>query len=373
MLKSNFIKSLAVFLGTVIGVGIFSLPYVTFKAGFFVVLLFFLVMGFVVIVISFILGEIALGTQGIHRLPGYVEKYLGLKWKKVSLLIIGLGLTGALLAYLIIGGSFLNSFFGPIFGGSETLYAVLFFVVGSYLIFRGIKSISQVELSLLIIFFIILVLFLIKGFPSINIENFKQIDLKLFAFPYGIVLFSLWGTALVPEMKEMLGGDRKQLRKVILYGTIIATITYLFFIFIIFGVSGINTSKEALSGFIGQVGNGILRLGFIFGVICCFTSFITLGLTLKKVFWYDFGLSPNVSWFIVSFVPLILFLAGIREFIEIIGFTGALMLGAEGLIIIFLYKKFLSQRFSKKMHPMFYGLAGIFILGIVFEILHFVW
>jgi len=33
----------------------------------------------------------------------------------------------------------------------------------------------------------------------------------------------LWGSAIIPEIKEMLGGDRKQLRKVILYGTIIAT------------------------------------------------------------------------------------------------------------------------------------------------------
>ncbi len=149
MPKLNFIKSLAVFTGTVIGVGIFSLPYVASKAGFFIILLYFLAMAFIAIITHFIFGEVALGTQGIHRLPGYVGKYLGLRWKKVSLLIIGLGLMGALLAYLIIGGSFLNSFFGPFFGGSEILYTLLFFIAGSYLIFRGIKSISQIELSLL--------------------------------------------------------------------------------------------------------------------------------------------------------------------------------------------------------------------------------
>ena len=267
-MKLNFIKSLAVFTGTVIGVGIFSLPYVASKSGFFIVLLYFLVMAFIVIITHFIYGEVSLGTKGIHRLPGYVEKYLGPKWKKDTLLIIGLGLMGALLAYLIIGGSFLNSFLGPFFGGSEILYTLLFFAVGSYLVFRGIKSISQIELSLLVVLFIILFLFLIKGFSFINIENFKTTNPKFFAFPYGVVLFSLWGSAIIPEIKEMLGGDRKQLRKVILYGTIIATCTYLFFIFIILGASGVNTSKEALSGFVGKIGDGILKLGFIFGVIC---------------------------------------------------------------------------------------------------------
>ena len=371
-MRLNFLKSLAVFTGTVIGVGIFSLPYVASKAGFFIILLYFLVMAFVVVMSHFIYGEITLEEKGIHRLPGYVENYLGPRWKKITLFIIGLGLMGALLAYLIIGGSFLNSFFNPFFGGNEILYTLLFFIAGSYLIFKGIKSISQIELSLLVVFFVILFLFLIKAFPFINIENLKTINLESFAFPYGVVLFSLWGSAIIPEIKEMLGGDRKQLRKVILYGTIIATCVYLFFIFIILGTSGISTSKDALSGFLAKAGNGILKLGFIFGVICCFTSFITLGLTLKKVFWYDFKLSPNFSWFIVSFLPLILFFLGLRGFIEIIGFTGALMLGAEGLIIIFLYRKFLFKKFSRKMHPVFYGLAGIFVLGIIFEILHFI-
>lgn len=336
--SKDFIKALAVFSGTVIGVGIFSLPYVSFRAGFLVVFFYFLVMASVAILIHFIFGEVALGTQGIHRLPGYVGKYLGPRWKKITLFIIGLGLMGALLAYLIVGGSFLNSFFSPFFGGNEILYTLLFFVFGSYLIFRGIKSISQVEITLLLVFFIILLLFLIKAFPFINIENFKTINLKFFTFPYGIVLFSLWGSALVPEIKEMVKGSRRELRKVIFSGITISFITYLFFIFIIFGASGSATSKEALSGFIGKVGDGILRLGFIFGVICCFTSFITLGLTLKKVFWYDFGLSPNFSWFITSFLPLGLFLLGIREFIEVIGFTGGLMLGLEGIIFAHLSK-----------------------------------
>jgi len=38
----KFLKALAVFLGTVIGVGIFGLPFVASKAGFFIVLFYFL-------------------------------------------------------------------------------------------------------------------------------------------------------------------------------------------------------------------------------------------------------------------------------------------------------------------------------------------
>ncbi len=371
MKGKSFISGLAVFCGTVIGVGIFSLPYVASRAGFLLAFFYFLTMGFVAFFIHFIFAEVVLETEGVHRLPGYVEKYLGKRWKKITLFIIGTGFLGTLLAYLIVGGSFLNSFLSPFLGGNEVFYSVLFFTFGSYLIFRGIKNISQVELGLLFFFFLILLLFSIKAFPFINLANFKAIDLGFAFLPYGVTLFALWGASIIPEIKEMVGGSRKKLRKIIISGITIAILTYLVFTFLVLGVSGKETSKEAISGFIGKIGNGVLGLVFVFGAISVFTSFIALGLTFKKVLWYDFGLSPNVSWFIVCFFPLILFLLGLREFVGVIGFTGALTLGGEGLIIFFLYREFLEQKLSKKIPSAFYILVLVFVLGMVFEIIHY--
>jgi len=368
----NFLKALAVFVGTMIGVGIFGLPYVASKAGFFIVFFYFLLILGIVITIHLIYGKICLGTKGLHRLPGYVDKYLGTGWKNLSFLLIWLGITGACLAYLIVGGEFLKFLFAPYFGGNNLIYTLIFFTAGSYLIFRGIKSISQIELSLLFVFFAILIIFFLKALSSFNMAYLTMMDWKFFAFPYGVILFSLCGSAIVPELKEILGNDKKKLKKVIISGILIATITYLFFIFIIFGTCGFNTSKEAISGFALTLGNGIIGLGFIFGIIACFTSFLTLGLTLKKVFWYDFGLSKNLSWFITCFLPLVLFLIGMREFIDIIGITGAFALGGEGIIIVFLYKAFLKKRFSQKMSPLLYFLPLFFILGFGLEIFYFV-
>ena len=289
-----------------------------------------------------------------------------------------IGLTGALLAYLIIGGEFLNFLFAPYFGGSPTLYTFLFFALGSYLVFRGIKSISGVELFLLIVLLIILVAFFIKALPSIDINHFRSLDLRFLTLPYGVVLFALWGSALVPEIKEMLAlktkdvkETRADLRKVLFLGTLFAAIIYLFFIFTVLGTSGPATSKDAISGLEKALGENIIKLGFIFGVIACFTSFIALALTLKKVFWYDFGFSKNLAWLLTCFLPLILFLLGVREFIGVIGFTGAIALGMEGIIIVFLYQGFLKKKFSRKINPVFYFLSGIFALGIIFEIVHF--
>ena len=349
----------------------FGLPYVALKSGFFVVFVYFLFLSIIVIIVHLLFGQVTLGTKGRHRLPGYVGKYLGPKWKIFSLFVMVFEIISALLAYLIIGGKFLESLLCPYIGGNEWFYTILFFCLGAYLIFRGIKSISQVEIALLFLFFGILILFLVKSIPFINLKYLLAINWKLFTFPYGIVLFSLWGSALIPEVKEMVEGNADKLRLVVVFGVLIASISYLLFVFIVYSVSGFNTTKEAISGLSQVLSYKIALFGFVFGIIASFTSFLSLGLTLKKIFWYDFGISKNISWFISCFSPLFFFWIGLREFIDVIGMGGSLAIGTEGIIIVFLYKKFLEVRFSKKPFLLVYTLPVFFILGIVFEFIYF--
>lgn len=373
MINAKFLKALAVFVATIIGVGVFGLPYVALKAGFFIVVLYFLLMAGVAIAIHLFLGEVSAGTEGLHRLPGYVEKYLGGSWKTISLFVAGLAITGALLAYLIVGGEFLALILAPYFGGSVLIYTLLFFTAGAFLIWRGIGMMSRIEIFLGTAFLAIIILFLIKTFPFINTDYLKSVNFQFFAFPYGIVLFSLWGLAVVPELKEILDADRHLLKKVIISGILLSTLAYLLFTFAVLGASGSQTSPEAISGLSRVLGRNMVALGLLFGVIACFTSFLPLGLTLKKILWYDFGLNPSFSWLIACFLPLILFLAGFKKFITVISLTGAIAIGLEGIIVIFLYKEFLKKKFSKSINPLAYILAGLLILGIFFETYYFFW
>lgn len=370
MLK--FLKALSVFAGTIIGVGIFGLPYAAAKAGFFVILFFFLVIAVVSIFNHLLYGEISLGTKGQHRLAGYAEIYLGRRWKGIAIFSLVFSIVGALLAYLIVGGGFLELFFSQFLGGSNLIYTLLFFSFGAYLIFRGIKSICQIELALFGVFFVILIIFFVKALPFINLNYLQVVDWRFFTFPYGIVLFSLWGLTTVPEIKEILEENRKLLRRVIISGIALAVTTYLFFVITIFGTSGFDTSKEAMSGFYQVLGDGIVNLGFIFGMITCFTSFIALGLVLKKMFWYDMGIPKNLSWFIACFLPLGLFLIGFKEFIDIIGLAGAVGVGLAGTVVVLAYKEFLKRTKSQKMHPLLWSLPVLMLLGIAFEFYYFI-
>ena len=366
---SNGVYALSILSGTIIGVGLFSLPYITSKVGVFVILGYLLILGVIAIIIHSFFGEIALKTPDFLRLPGFAKIYLGDLGKRAALISTILGLFGAILAYLIIGGEFLGSLLKPVFGGSSSIYTLFYFALGAGLIYFGIKAISKVEFWGLILFFIILILIFFRGQPFLRIENLLLIPEPGFLFlPYGAVLFSLWGAALIPEVEEMLKENKKLLRKIIPIAILIPILVYLFFIFLILGITRPQTTESALIGLRNVLGDGIVSLALLFGLLTTFTSFIALGLTLKKVFWYDLKIGRNLAWAITCFIPLFLFLIGFQSFINVISVVGGVMIGIEAILILLMYRKV----FPGKNKFLIFPLALIFLVGIVYEIIYFV-
>ncbi|MBU1177245.1 MAG: aromatic amino acid transport family protein [Patescibacteria group bacterium] len=376
--NSNFFQALAILTGTIIGVGLFSLPYITAKVGIFTMLVYFLVLGAVTSLIGLFYGEIALRTKGLHRLPGYAGKYLGKRAKVISFISNTLGLTGAILAYLIIGGRFLGSIFQSSFGGSDFVYVFIFFLVGAILTYFGIGSIAKAESFLFILFFFILGFIFYKGFWMIDAGNLLNFNIEYLFLPYGAILFSLSGTTLIPEVKEILSKDPKKLKKLILLAISIAAITYLFFIFLILGITGQGTSDDAITGLSNFLGNEVIVFALLFGILTVFTSFLTISLTLKKILWYDLRLKKNLAWLIACIVPLILFIIGFDNFITVIALTGGVMLGIDVVIITLIYLKAktkgdLEPAYSLSIPSFFvYFLILFFIIGIIYEIVYFI-
>lgn len=364
--KNNFLLALGTLSGTIMGVGFFSLPYIVSKVGIFIIFLYFLFLSPVVILIHLLFGEICLSTKEKHRFPGYAREYLGKIGGNIAFFETILGFFGALICYLIVGGSFLYFLLSPLLGGSLVFYTLIFFILGAILIFFGIKFISKAELFFLFLFFLVLFLLYKEGLSFLKIENLLNFEKEYLFLPFGTILFSLWGVALIPEIKEMIGENKKKFKKVIFYSILISTIVYFLFIFLIVGICGKNTSKEAISGLRNILKNGIISLAFSFGILTCFTSFITLGLTLKKVLWYDLKVPKNLSFILTCFPSLIIYLSGAKNFVKIISFLGGVFLGIEGILIILMYKA-TSQK--KKLSLISLFLITIFLFGIISEII----
>lgn len=362
----KLIYAIATLSGTIIGVGLFALPYITLKVGFWVMLCYFLVLGALVILIHSFFGELALKTPDYKRLPGFAKIYLGSWGEKIAFISTILGVFGAILAYLIVGSEFLENLLSPIFGGNNLFYTLLYFSLGAVLIFFGIRAISKIEFWGLILFFLILIAIFFHGFPHLKMVNlFPSPDFSQLFLPYGAILFSLWGAALIPEAEEMLGQKKNLLLKIIPIAILIPIFVYLFFIYLILGITGPQTTESALNGLRNFLGDGIVSLALFFGVLTTFTSFIALGLTLRKVFWYDLKIEKNIAFAITCFIPLALFLTGIKQFIPIISFVGATMLGIDGILILLMYRKIKPKQIL--VYPLFLILFG----GIIYEIIYF--
>ena len=363
----KIVYAIATLSGTIIGAGLFALPYITLKLGFWVILGYFLVLGSFITLIHLFFGELALKTPDFKRLPGFAKIYLGRKGEVVSYIATILSIFGALLAYLILGGEFLTELLQPYLGGGELLYTVFYFIIASAVIFYGIKAVSKVEFWGLILFFIILFAIFFQGQPFITADHlFTAPDWSLIFLPYGVILFSLWGATLIPEIEEMLGEKKKVISKVIPIAILIPALVYLFFIYLILGITGPQTTESALAGLRTVLGGGITSLALFFGLLTTFTSFITLGLTLKKVFHYDLKLKKIVAWTITCFAPLFLYLAGVKSFIAVIGVVGGIMLAVDGILILLMYRKLRPER-KILVYPLILLLLG----GIIYSIIYY--
>ena len=333
----QYFYALATFSGTIIGVGLFGLPFVTVKAGIIPVLFYFFLLGGLILISHLVYGEISLRTKKPHRLPGYAKIYLGKKAGYLSVISNAIGLFGANLAYIIIGGSFLANLALPLFGGYVLAYILIYALSGAFLIYLGSKTIARSEFFSLIIFFGILLFIVIKSRPSINLNSYYLFNAKNLFLPYGVILFSLGGISVIPEIREVLGERIKLLKNVIIVGTLIPILTYLIFIYAVVGVSGAQTTTDALTGLKEILGPNIILAGYFFGLLTTFTSYLTIGLTLKKIFWYDLNFSHFNAWVIACFIPIILYFLGLNDFIKIIGFAGAVALGVDAIITFLIY------------------------------------
>jgi len=365
-----FLLPLATMLGTIIGIGIFGLPYVAVKAGLPLMFLYFVVLGSLVGVVHLMFCELSLNTPDYKRLPGFCRIYLG-EWAR-SLAVVSniIGFFGILVAFMIVGGEFLYEFAGPLFQGPAVLYNYAYFFAGAILIFFGINIVSRVGFLGLAMFFIIFIALALKGMPFFELSNLTTHiggagDIFL---PYGAVLFSLWASSSIPEVEEMLGRKEKKylLKPVVMTASIIALVTYVLFIIMIVGITGEKTATSALVGLKDAIGGSAASLFFLFGLIISFNSFIIVGLTLKKILSYDLRIEKHAAWGLVAIVPPILFMAGFKNFIDIFNLVGGVLLGIDGLLILMMYKKLKPDRAL-----LIYPLAAIFIGGMAYEIIYY--
>jgi len=368
--------------GTILGAGIFSLPYVFLKSGSYIFLFYLILATLISTITHLVFGESLLRTKGEHRFIGLAEIYLGPWAKKLVTLTTFISIGGCLLAYLILGGQFIYNFSNIIQKPIDLNLAVLIlWIIGSLGVILGIRFISIGEaLGAILIVFLIFVFFAL-GIPHLNINSLSAVNFKEFFLPYGVLLFALSGGSAVPEIfnyfrKKSLTPHEINFKKPIIWGSIIPAILYLMFIL---GVIGILGHQNISWDVIPELINKKLFLGLatdLLGILLILTSYFILALNFQNALIFDLKIKKGLAWLIPVFLPLILYQLGIHNFIKVISFLGAAILGIESLLNFLIHKK--AQEKGNQIPPYSLKISRVIriilitllICGAVFEIIN---
>jgi len=320
-------------------------------------------------------GEFSLRSRDNLRFVGMARLYLGKLPNKVLGPLTVVQFYGTLLAYLILGGSFVQVALGGVIALPSVGYVLIYFVVSALLIGLGMKLLQKIDTPLTIALLVVLVLLVVRSLGSIDLHNFLIVGGKSsFFIPYGVILFALTAFSAIPPMEEILDTNKNKLRSSIIWGGVIATIATGLLGVVVMGVSGAQTSTDALSGLAAYLGDGILLVGALFGFLAIITSHVVIAYHLKEIFSYDLRLPKVVSWLLVVGVPLLAYLVFQVSFIEVVGFVGGVLGGIMGILVglISLKSHAVKTRDPEYClkHDRFwaYLVIGVYSLGIIYQL-----
>lgn len=362
--------------GTIIGAGMFLLPFIFEKTGFLIGILYLIFFTFVFYVTHAMYADIILRTE---RLPGfvlYVRKYLG-EWARLPAIIAtGIGTILISAVYLELSVSFVQLIFPQISG---YLIVFLFWTLGSIAIFSKAESIAEIELVVMVA--IVLLVGYIFG-EGISIGSYLKsnffantLSLPMIFIPFGPVLFSLSGrSAIIPLLDDVKQSriSEKSLSKILFWGTAIPSVLYSIFVLGIWGLSSVVTD-DAVSGI--YLGASFLKpiLGLV-GLAALFTTYVPIGSSMKKILEADFSFSHLEASIAVVILPPLMYLLNFG-FLKLINIAGGIFLAVECIFIALIWNKLnnlkkpriLLLKFGRKTS---YFIVAVFAIGMMAEIIY---
>lgn len=352
--------AIAELIGTIIGAGFLAIPFVMMKSGAPIGLFHLVVIGILVCIIMLYLGEIALRTKRPHQLAGYASKYLGKTGKKIMFIALLFEVYSAVLAYLIAEGISISHLF---FGNSDYAFiiSIIFWIILSAFIFKGIKALKNGEFFGNLILLLIVALITIIFIPQIQISNLTTINFANMFVPFGVILFAYLAFTSITETVIILGKEKQKLKSSIIQSFIISFLVYAIFAIVVLGVKGQLTPEIAT-----------LSLGkpfIILGILTMLTSYLALSVSLCDSFKFDYNMHKIKAWLTTIIVPLFIFILLVflnkTSFVTILGIGGVISGGLLVILILIMHTK--AQKLGERKPE--YSMPNSIVLKIIIALI----
>ena len=372
MIYKNLILPASLLSGTIVGAGMFALPFVFNKAGLGLGFFYLIFFGIVSMLINLMYADIILRTQENHRFVGYARIYLGKFGFLSGFLMTVVGAIFSLLIYLILFVSFINLF-------PDNYEVLIFWFLGSMAFFLNINKITYFEFLTDIGMWLIISAIIIYGLADFKLSSPLLINQDYFFLPYGAILFSLAGRVAVPAVLGYFRNNNKSpalAKRPIILGSLTPIIVYAVFVLGVLGLSaGNGPSEDSISGLAGKLPSEILYALIILGAISLLSTYIVIGRDVKKSLEHDLNFGHLLSALAISASPLLLYFSGLDGFIKLINFVGGIFIGIEAIFIVLMWQKAskieAKETIFKKINPLIiYSLIFVFIGGIIYALIY---
>ena len=331
---NKFITSIFLITSTIIGLGVFVLPYTLANSGFYF-WIWFLIVPFLIFIVHLAYSEIIFQIEEKHNLPGLAEKILGKKWKNLVWLIDFLGILFVFASYYLALSKFTNLIFS--FNNSliiQLLYAVLVI----FIILFPINPFSKIESALA---FLMILIFLYLSFyflPQVNLSNFK-IEFINPWLSYGVLIFAYTGYSSLQMVYDIIGKNKKTMLWVNLASILLVTFLYLLFIISIYGTFGVNVSSTTLENLKDISAKYITVIVSLLAILNILTTFIALAFYLKRGLIFDYNINPVLAWLFIGLSLITIPFLGLENIAKLVSLTGSIFLGFNLFILFLSYLK----------------------------------
>ncbi|QRN41480.1 MAG: tyrosine transporter TyrP [Neisseriaceae bacterium] len=342
MFKNNkILGSVFIVSGTAIGGGMVAMPIVLSGVGFITSTLILLMMWGLMCYSALLMVELYQYHSPCHTPTQIAEYYLG-KPGKIILLVSMLTMMFALIAAYIAGGGELFQVIGGLYFDNHIpgyIYSILMIGILAIFLVLGTNKVDILNKLLFTLKISVLILILFSMLSFVRVGNLDSLPDSNFVVLVSLpLIFTAFGFhTCIQSLEIYLEGNRSKVRKVMIIGSVIPLIVYVFWMLVILGsldsatLNGIiraGGGVDSISLTIRQLlGNPYIEIGVkVFVLLAILTSF--LGVSLGAFDYISTGLKINeqilgrlTATIITFFIPVLFVAFYPKGFLKALGFA----------------------------------------------------